>query len=331
VEANESARTKCGDGDGAHVDALGDQGSHISAFRRQAPMSSRSASPAERLPRDEYAGYWRSIKIGADQRERLLAHALVGLNLRRTLPFEQAPVHGLLVLTGPPGTGKTTLALGLADQVARMLPKDTVQLLQVDPHALASAALGKSQQQTTQLFAQTIVEAALVGPLVVLLDEVETLAADRRRLSLEANPIDVHRTTDAVLAGMDMIARRHRSVIFLATTNFSEAVDSALLSRADLIENIGLPGYDARLEIIKDVLAALQTGWPHLKKLEDELPAYCRASEGLDGRRLRKAVLGAMAQSIAVAKDPTLLTSQDVIQSIRSSAAATTEVTHEAA
>jgi hypothetical protein len=35
-------------------------------------------------------------------------------------------------------------------------------------------------------------------PLIVLLDEVETLAADRDKPSLEANPIDVHRATHAV-------------------------------------------------------------------------------------------------------------------------------------
>ena len=81
-------------------------------------------------------------------------------------------------------------------------------------------------------------EHAANGPCVVLLDEVETLAADRQRLSLEANPIDVHRATDAALAGIDLLARRARNVLLLATTNFRAAVDRALLSRADWIEEI---------------------------------------------------------------------------------------------
>ena len=46
------------------------------------------------------------------------------------------------------------------------------------------------------------------GPTIVLLDEVETLAADRSKMSLEANPIDIHRATDAVLVQLDSLAER---------------------------------------------------------------------------------------------------------------------------
>ena len=87
------------------------------------------------------------------------------------------------------------------------------------------------------------------GPALVLLDEMETLAVSRHRLSLEANPIDVHRATDATLAGMDRLAREHRNILLIATTNFPKALDSAILSRADHIEEIGLPNESARLSV----------------------------------------------------------------------------------
>jgi len=71
--------------------------------------------------------------------------------------------------------------------------------VEVDPHALTSSALGRSQQAVAKLFEQSIPELAMDGAAIVLLDEVETLAVDRHQLSLEANPIDVHRATAAAL------------------------------------------------------------------------------------------------------------------------------------
>jgi len=59
--------------------------------------------------------------------------------------------------------------------------------------------MGKTQRAVSDLFSQSIAEAAAAAPTIVLLDEVETLAADRSKLSFDANPIDVHRATDAVL------------------------------------------------------------------------------------------------------------------------------------
>jgi AAA+ superfamily predicted ATPase len=92
-----------------------------------------------------------------------------------------------------------------------------------------------------KLFEQTIPELALGGATIVLLDELETLGVDRQKLSLEANPIDVHRATDAVLTGMDRLARQHKNILLIATTNFPKAIDTALVSRADHVEEIGLP------------------------------------------------------------------------------------------
>ena len=259
------------------------------------------------LPKDHFDTAWDSIKLAADVRERLLSHALLSFTVRQKLPFELAPLHGLILLNGPPGTGKTTLARGLANQVAKHLPRAKTNYIEIDPHALTSSSLGRSQQAVMKLFEQTIPELAMSGATVVLLDEVETLGVDRQKLSLEANPVDVHRATDAVLTGIDRLAQQHKNVLLIATTNFPKAVDAALLSRADHIEEIGLPGAEARREIILDTLRAVATVWKDVRALEADVDGLAGAAGGLDGRRIRKAIFAAAASDIETAKDPNRL------------------------
>lgn len=266
------------------------------------------------VPNANFGAAWEAIKIADEVRTRLVAQALLSFQLRQNFPFDIMPVHGLIVLSGPPGTGKTTLARGLSNEVGRAVKK--AQFLQVDAHALGSSSLGKSQKEVSKLFQQTIPEHASSGPTIVLLDEVETLAADRQRMSLEANPVDAHRATDAALAGIDLLSRKHPNVLLIATTNFPKAVDRALLSRADLIEDIGLPGTEARRQIIDDAIQQLATKWPKVASLSSQMAAFVRASEGLDGRRLRKAIITAAAMSVETAKDLNTLQAHHVLQAL---------------
>jgi AAA+ superfamily predicted ATPase len=220
-------------------------------------------------------------------------------------------------LSGPPGTGKTTLARGLANQVAEAIAPKKVQFIQIDPHALGSSSHGRSQKEVSKLFDQTIPEHAMRGPIVVLLDEVETLAADRQRMSLETNPVDAHRATDAALAGIDLLCRKHRNTLLIATTNFPKAVDRALLSRADLVEDIGVPNAQARKEIITDAITVLAEQWPKVAGLNSHVGTFVKASEGLDGRRLRKAMITAAASSIETARDLNKLQADHVLQALK--------------
>ena len=261
-----------------------------------------------RLPDDEFAPAWTSIKVAAGVRERLLAQSLLSFTVRQKLPFELAPLHGLILLTGVPGTGKTTLARGLANQVAQQLTGTKTTYVEIDPHALMSSAHGRSQRAVAKLFEQTIPEMAINGAAIVLLDEVETLAVSRHQLSLEANPIDVHRATDAALSGMDRLTRDHKNVLLIATTNFPKALDKAVLSRADHVEAIGLPDQEARREIISETLKAIGGVWKSVRTLEADSDRLAKACEGLDGRRIRKEIFVAMGSDIETAKDPSRLT-----------------------
>jgi AAA+ superfamily predicted ATPase len=189
--------------------------------------------------------------------------------------------------------------------------------------------LGRSQQAVKQLLGSVIAEEAAVGPLIVVLDEVETLTADRSKLSLQANPIDVHRATDAVLAQLDQLAAQYPRLLFIATSNFPNAIDSAFISRTDLIEHVGMPTAEACEKILTDSILAIAEIYPPVKEILAD-PAFrqaVRMSVGLDARRVRKSVLAACARDKHTALDPRCLTAGDILAAIEQAQKNEKEVT----
>ena len=267
------------------------------------------------LPDPALGTLWESIILDAALKEQLLSQAVLNFTLRTKVDRTVLPLHGAILLVGPPGTGKTSLARGLAHRTAESFPNGSFRLLEVEPHALTSSAMGKTQRAVTDLFSQSIAEAAACGPTIVLLDEVETLAADRSKMSLEANPVDVHRATDAVLVQLDALADDHPNLLFLATSNFPQAVDCAFTSRCDLVVNVPLPDREACARILEDCLAGLGKTFPEIAKLSSS-PKFTQCADecmSLDGRAIRKMVASALASSPQTAMNPEQVTIDDLL------------------
>jgi pachytene checkpoint protein 2 len=267
------------------------------------------------LPNPALGDLWNSIIIDETLKSQLLSQAVLNFTLRGKVSRSVIPLHGVILLVGEPGTGKTTLARGVAHRTAQSFGNAKFQLLEVEPHALTSAAMGKTQRAVSELFSQAIAEAAVQGPTIVLLDEVETLAADRSKMSLEANPVDIHRATDAVLVQLDALAEQHPQLLFVATSNFPKAVDSAFTSRCDLVLPIPLPDVKGCAAILNDCITGLAKTYPAIAKLASspQMAKCAAACVGLDGRAIRKMVVSAMARDPQTAMHPEKLTMDQLL------------------
>ena len=92
----------------------------------------------------------------------------------------------------------------------------------------------------------------------------------------------------------------------------------SLYPGADLVEFINLPGPDACREILRATIASLSCVFPDVAEIvsEKEFERAVELCRGLDGRRIRKAVLSACTFDKRTALDPNRLTAADVLRSV---------------
>ncbi|KAJ7283884.1 P-loop containing nucleoside triphosphate hydrolase protein [Mycena rebaudengoi] len=212
------------------------------------------------LPNRGWEGLWDSLIYADDIKLKLLDY------IHATLIFSDANVdfnlvswNRVVLLHGPPGTGKTSLCRALAQKLSIRLSHrySQARLLEINSHSLFSKWFSESGKLVQRLFS-SITE--LVDEddafLVVLIDEVESLTAARAGAMAGTEPSDGLRVVNALLTQLDKLKHR-KNVLIMSTSNLVKAIDSAFVDRADIVQYVDLPSREAIYEILRTCLCEI--------------------------------------------------------------------------
>ncbi|KAG5731715.1 Thyroid receptor-interacting protein 13 [Termitomyces sp. T112] len=212
------------------------------------------------LPNSTWEGLWDSLIYADDIKLKLLDYIHATLLLSdANVDFNLVSWNRVVLLHGPPGTGKTSLCRALAQKLSIRLSHrySHARLLEINSHSLFSKWFSESGKLVQRLF-NSITE--LVDEedafLVVLIDEVESLTAARAGAMAGTEPSDGLRVVNALLTQLDKL-RHRKNVLIMSTSNLVKAIDSAFVDRADIVQYIDLPSRDAIYEILRTCLCEI--------------------------------------------------------------------------
>jgi proteasome-associated ATPase len=164
------------------------------------------------------------------------------------------PVRSIL-LSGPPGVGKTMLVRCLASWLGQVHHGGPARLMHVRPSALASMWYGESERQVREVF-RVARERGAESPLPIVLffDEIDSLAAARGNSHTHVDD----RVLNAFMAELDGLEARG-NVLVISATNRLDSLDPAGARAGrlgDVIIEVPRPNMTAGREILGRYLAA---------------------------------------------------------------------------
>ncbi|XP_020112827.1 LOW QUALITY PROTEIN: cell division control protein 48 homolog C [Ananas comosus] len=190
------------------------------------------------------------------------------------------PMAGIL-LHGPPGCGKTTLAHAIANETG-------VPFYKISAPEVVSGVSGASEENIRDLFKK----AYRTAPSIVFIDEIDSIASKRENLQREMERRIVtqlmtcmdefHQALDSGDANSDADSSEKKLgyVLVIGATNRPDAVDPALRrpGRFDREIALGVPDENARVEILSMLTRNLRLeGQFNLFKIARSTPGFVGA------------------------------------------------------
>ena len=191
------------------------------------------------------------------------------------------PPKGVL-LTGPPGTGKTMMARALANSTS-------ATFIGLVGSELAQKYIGEGGRLVRELFDL----AKQKSPTIIFIDEIDAIGSKRLDSSTSGDR-EVQRTLMQLLAEMDGFESTS-NIKVIAATNRPELLDKALLrpGRLDRIIEIGLPDKDGRLDILQIISKQIPTD------KEVDFKQISLQTKGFSGAELKALIMEAGLNAIS--------------------------------
>jgi transitional endoplasmic reticulum ATPase len=240
---------------------------------------------------------WDSLILAPEIKAQLRQLQAVIEDPESARRFGVDPPTGLL-LAGPPGTGKTTVAKVLAAQAR-------CSFYPISGADVISKWVGESERNIRQLFDR----ARENRPSIIFIDEIDAIAG--RRGSIESHDSHVNQ----LLAEIDGVTGQ-RGVFVVGATNRPDQLDPALLRGGRLSRTIvlGLPDETGRLAMLRLHSARMPTVGVRLEEI-------ARDSEGLSPADLKalcqEAALAAMTRGERASATTVAVTHDDFVEALK--------------
>ncbi|MFA4848575.1 MAG: ATP-binding protein [Methanoregula sp.] len=149
---------------------------------------------------------------------------------------------GKLLFVGPPGTGKTSIALAMSNTMH-------MPVLEVRLSMITSQYLGETSKNIDRIFEL----AKKLSPSILFIDEFDFVAKSRVADDHGA----MKRAVNSLLKNIDRINLVKNGVILIGATNHPQLLDEAAWRRFDEVVEFSLPDEDMRKNILQKVTASL--------------------------------------------------------------------------